>query len=299
MIDFEFKKMQIQNEILAYREGGEGTRPIVLVHGNMSSSLHFDQLMEALQHDFKIYAPDLRGFGHSSYHESFDSLKTLSEDLEHFVEKLRIKDFDMLGWSTGGGICMQFAADNPDLVKRLILVESVGIMGYPMYKKDGEGLPLISKPIMTKEELIADVVQVAPVLEALKNQDSEFYRALWNAAIFTGGKKPEPDQYNAYIKEMLLQQNIIDVYYSLMYFNISDKENVYGKGTGDVFKISCPTDIIQGKNDLVVPASMAEGILEALKEKGIATYHLLDHCGHNPMVDQLEALVEIIKKTQE
>jgi pimeloyl-ACP methyl ester carboxylesterase len=286
--------MQIGNEILAYREGGEGDRTLILVHGNMSSSLHFDQLMLRLKDDFKIYAPDLRGFGHSSYHERFDSLKTLSEDLEHFVEKLRLKDFELLGWSTGGGICMQFAADNPDLVKRLVLVESVGIMGYPINKKDASGMPIPDQFLMTKEEVADDPIQVKPVLDALEAKDGDFYKALWNAAIYNLGNIPKPELYEQYVAEMLLQRNLVDIDYALMYFNISDESNVYGAGTGDVNRIQCEADIIQGKDDLVVPASMGEGIYKALAPK--ATYHNLDKCGHNPMVDQLDELVRIIKK---
>ena len=294
MVDFEFKKMQIGNEILAYREGGHGQQVIILIHGNMSSSLHFDQLMLKLKPDYKIYAPDLRGFGHSSYHGRFDSLKTLSEDLEHFVEKLRLKDFILLGWSTGGGIIMQFAADNPDLVKRLVLVESVGIMGYPINKKDENFMAMPEVFLKTKEEIAEDPVQVKPVLDALATKNGEFYKALWNAAIYNVGNQPDPELYEQYIAEMLLQRNLVDIDYALMYFNISDEENVYGKGSGDVYKIKCDVDIVQGRDDLVVPASMAEGIYKALAPK--ATLHYLDKCGHNPMVDQLDALVSIIKK---
>ena len=292
MIEIEFKKMQVGNEILAYRECGEGTRTLLLIHGNMSSSLHFDHLMNALSDEFKIYAPDLRGFGHSSYHEPFDSLKALSEDLEYFVDKLRLNDIELVGWSTGGGVGMQFAADNPELVKRLVLLESVGPSGYPMYLKDEEGQPDLSRPLMTKSEIAADPVQVAPVLEALAKGDAAFYRALWDAAIYTGPKKPDASDYVRYISEMLLQRNLVDIDYALSRFNITNLENDYGKGTGDVKKIKCPVVIVEGDKDIVVPMTMAEEILEQLEcEK---TLKVLKNSGHNPMVDQLEKVKSII-----
>ncbi|WP_207736226.1 intracellular short-chain-length polyhydroxyalkanoate depolymerase [Fusibacter ferrireducens] len=292
MIEMEFKKMQVGNEILAYRECGEGNRTLLLVHGNMSSSLHFDHLMNALSDEFKIYAPDLRGFGHSSYHESFDSLKALSEDLEYFVDKLRLRDIELVGWSTGGGIAMQFAADNPDITKRLVLLESVGVTGYPLYLKDEAGQPDLSRPLMTKSEIAADPIQVAPVLEALSKGDSAFYRALWDAAIYTGAKKPAVEDYVRYISEMLLQRNLVDIDYALSRFNMTNLENVYGKGTGDVKKIKCPVVVVQGEKDIVVPMSMAEEILDHLEcEK---TLKVLKNSGHNPMVDQLEKVTSII-----
>ena len=294
MNEFEFKKIQIGNEVLAYREGGEGERTLLLIHGNMSSSAHFDHLMDALSDAFKIYAVDLRGFGHSSYHEAFDSLKTLSEDLEIFIDKLRLKDIEVLGWSTGGGIAMHLAADNPELVKRLILMESVGITGYPMFKKDATGQAILTELLMTKEEIAADPIQVAPVLDAIASKNGAFYKALWDAAIYTAGKRPNADDYARYIDEMLLQRNLVDIDYSLTRFNISNQHNGYCMGSGDIGKIKCPTVILQGDKDIVVPMSMATGIYEALTAN--ASLRIIENAGHNPMVDQLEAVVKIIKE---
>lgn len=292
--EFEFKKIHIGNEILAYREGGVGNRNLLLIHGNMSSSAHFDHLMEHLYDDFKIYAVDLRGFGHSSYHERFDSLKTLSDDLELFIDKLRLKDLEVLGWSTGGGIAMYLAINAPSVIKRLILLESVGITGYPMFKKDATGQPIMTELLMTKEEIEADPIQVAPVLAAIANKDGAFYKAVWNAAIYTAGNQPEANDYDRYVEEMLLQRNLVDIDYSLTRFNISSTHNGYGEGSGEVYAIKCPVTIIQGAKDYVVPMQMAEGIYDALKEN--ATLNILENSGHNPMVDQMDEVVRLIKE---
>ncbi|MBE0449491.1 MAG: alpha/beta hydrolase [Clostridia bacterium] len=293
MKEFEFKKIQVRNEVLAYREGGKGERNLLLIHGNMSSSLHFDKLMDELYDDFKIFAVDMRGFGHSSYHERFDSLKDLSEDLEFFVEKLRLKDIEVVGWSTGGGVAMQFACDNPDLVKRIVLLESVGIKGYPMFKRDSNGGPLLDQLLMTKDEIEMDPIQVAPVLRALESGDAKFYKMLWNMAIYTAGNTPDEEDYDRYIKEMLLQRNLVDVDYALTRFNLSGEHNGYSQGTNEISKIKCPVVIVQGDKDLVVPVTMAEGIYDALKP--IARLEILENSAHNPMVDRLDKVVEIIK----
>lgn len=294
MKEFEFKKIQIRNEVLAYREGGLGNRNILLIHGNMSSSAHFDHLMDALYDDFKIYAVDLRGFGHSSYHERFDSLKDLSEDLEFFIDKLRLKDLEVLGWSTGGGIALQLAADVQSLVKRVILLESVGITGYPMFKKDAAGQAILSEKLITKEEIESDPVQVAPVLAAIASKDAAFYKMLWNYAIYTAGNQPEESDYDRYIEEMLLQRNLVDIDYALTRFNLSDTDNGYNVGTGEIYKVKCPVLIIQGDKDIVVPMSMATGIQEALKDNSKLV--ILENSGHNPLVDQFDRVVALIKE---
>lgn len=293
MNEFDFKKIQINDEVLAYREGGKGTRNLLLIHGNMSSSAHFDHLMDALHDEFKIYAVDLRGFGHSSYHGRFDSLKALSEDLEIFIDKLRLKDLEVLGWSTGGGIAMHLAIDNPDLIKRVILLESVGISGYPMFKKDATGASVLTEPLMTKEDIEQDPIQVAPVLGALERKDKAFYKMLWNAAIYTAGNQPDPLDYDRYLDEMLLQRNLVDIDYALTRFNISTQANVYGPGSSEIEKLKCPVLILQGDKDFVVPMEMAQGIHEATKSNSKLV--ILENAGHNPMVDCLDTVVSHIK----
>lgn len=290
---FELKKIEVGEEILAYREGGRGSRHLLLIHGNMSSSLHFDKLMEALQDDFKIYAVDLRGFGHSSYHCRFDSLKTLSDDLEIFIDKLRLKDLEVLGWSTGGGVAMHLAASRPDIIKRLILMESVGITGYPIFEKDASGQAILSKPLLSKEAIEKDPVQVLPVNQAIKNKNKEFFKNLWNMVIYNVGNTPSEDDYDRYNEEILKQRNLVDIDYALTRFNISHEHNGFVDGTGEISLIKCPVTILQGKNDLVVPMAMAKSIEAGLKSE--VKFIELENSGHNPIVDSFSQVVSAVK----
>ena len=52
---------------MAYLLSGAGNIPIVLVHGNCSSSLFFQDFMLALAGTgrYQVYAPDMRGYGDS------------------------------------------------------------------------------------------------------------------------------------------------------------------------------------------------------------------------------------------
>ena len=85
----EKKKIKLDNsETLAYIEQGTGKKVLILVHGNMSSSLHFLPLFNKLDDSYRLIAVDLRGFGDSSYENEFSSLKELSEDLALFVKEI-------------------------------------------------------------------------------------------------------------------------------------------------------------------------------------------------------------------
>ena len=114
-----------------------------------------------------IYALDLRGFGQSTYNQSIDSLQDFADDVKLFIDELKLEKFSLMGWSMGGGVAMQFTANHPTFVEKLILVESVGMKGYPIFKRY-EWVPIVSSLVKTKEEIAQDPVQIAPVLDAIK-----------------------------------------------------------------------------------------------------------------------------------
>lgn len=288
----ELKFINLPNgEKIAYRERKGKEKVIILVHGNMSSSKHWDLLMENMDANYQIYAIDMRGFGESTYNKPVNSLKDFSNDLKMFVDSLELSKFDLMGWSTGGGVVMQFAADYPEYVDKLILLESVGTKGYPIFKKDESGKPIPGKLLTTKEEILKDPVQVLPVLQAYKNRDKDTMRMIWDNLIYDNNQ-PSPERYNKYIEEMFKQRNLVDVDYALVNFNISNEYNGINKGNGSAARIKAPTLILWGKNDKVVPEQMALDIKKDIGKNAELVY--LEGCGHSPLTDDLEQLLEVI-----
>lgn len=292
MSDILLNTVELSNgETLGYRKSGDGNKILVLVHGNMSTSKHWDTVMESMPSEYTTYAIDMRGFGTSTYNNRANSLRDFSEDLKLFVDAIGLKKFYLAGWSTGGGVAMYFTIDYPEYVEKLILVESVGIMGYPMFKKDASGQPIIGEFIKTKEEIEADLVQVVPILNAYRDKNRAFLRAVWDSAIYVS-QKPSEERYEEYLDAMLTQRNLVDIDYSLVHFNISDKHNGVVEGSGEVHKIKTATLVIQGKNDLVVPMAMGVGIADGIGEN--AKLMLLDDGGHSPITDNLDRFMNLI-----
>jgi pimeloyl-ACP methyl ester carboxylesterase len=101
----------------------------VLVHGNCSSSLFFQDFMLALAATgrYKIYAPDMRGYGDSEVLpvDGTRGVRDFSDDLDAFARALGLTSFHPLGWSLGGNVVMQYAIDHPGAVRSLTL-ESPG-----------------------------------------------------------------------------------------------------------------------------------------------------------------------------
>ena len=110
---------------IAYLQAGRGSIPIVLVHGNCSSSIFFLDLMLALAatKEYTVYAPDMRGFGDSETLpvDATRGVRDYSDDLESFAQALELTSFHLLGWSLGGNIVIQYAIDYPGRLRSLTL----------------------------------------------------------------------------------------------------------------------------------------------------------------------------------
>ena len=279
-------------ETLAYRKCGVGDKVLLLLHGNMSSSVHYQTLMEKLEKDFTIYAVDLRGFGDSSFNHGFDSLHELADDIKEFISLQGISKPVILGWSTGGGIAMEIAADLGSEVRGIILLSSVGIQGYTMFRKDSSGAMIIGDCLLNKDEIAADPVQVAPALRAYDSNDKEFFRYLWNLVIYHNNQPPAED-YELYLEAILKQRNLVDVDYSLVHFNISETSNLVGAGNGRASSVKCPVAIIHGEADMVVPIDEARKTKEFFGEQ--AQLHILAGLSHSIITDDLSALTDLVR----
>ena len=182
---------------------------------------------------------------------------------------------------------MQFAADHPDYVNRMILLESVSSRGIPLSELDATGKP--GRRYRTKEEVASDPVRIVPTLKAYENRDKAFLTAVWNAVIYNNNQ-PAPELYDEYLDDMLTQRNFVDVWHGLNTFNISSIPNEFGQGSGDAAKITAPTLILWGRNDLVIPEQMAIEIKEDIGDNARLVY--LENSGHSPLIDDLPQLLE-------
>jgi pimeloyl-ACP methyl ester carboxylesterase len=289
----EIKKIDLPNgETIAFRERDGGVKSVLLIHGNMTSSKHWDLLIDKMDPEYKIFALDLRGFGESSYHEPIMSIKDFSDDVKLFVEEIGLKDFTIIGWSTGGAVGMQFVADHPGLCEKLVLLASASTRGYPFFGTSPEGLPDVNNRLVAYEDVKADTGKTIAVQTAYDQENRGFLKAMWNMLIYTH-RKPEESHYDEYVDDMLTQRNLAEVYHSLNTFNISAVNNGLKEGTNQVKDIKIPVLVLRGDRDLVVTERMTAEIVEDFE--GRAIFMELKDCGHSPLVDDLEQLQQQIE----
>lgn len=287
------QKVTLANgECITYRERVGGKQVIVLVHGNMTSSKHWDVLIDALDSSFTVIAMDLRGFGGSTYHSQVNGIKDFSNDLKSFVDELSLKKFDLIGWSTGGAVCMQFVADYPGYCEKLVLLASASTRGYPFFGTNVDGTPNYTERLQTIEQIEKDPSKTKAMQSLYDTKNKEGLRAVWDAAIYTHSK-PNEQLYEEYLDDMLTQRNLADVYHSLNIFNIGKEHNGAVKGTNQANDITIPVLVLRGDRVYVVTEQMTQEIITDLGDN--ATYIPLVNCGHSPLIDDLEQLLSAIE----
>lgn len=287
----EKKYVTLKNgETYAYLEKGTGDKVLVLIHGNLSSSVYYKPLIDRLPEDIRVIAPDLRGFGNSSYQNPFDSLATLATDIQLLLSELKISKAHIAGWSLGGGVGMEFAARYPRSTEKLILINSTTHKGYPIFKKDAQNAPIFTEGYKNKDDMAKDPIQVKPILEAIATENAFFMSYIYDLTIYTN-KKPSPEDSQLYIAETLKQRALVDADFALASLNMSDTPNLYAKGDGSIKQIKADTLMFWGTLDKTVPEYM---VLDNLKAIPNAKYVKFDDCGHSPLVDKPNELANEI-----
>lgn len=286
----KFSKLS-NDETYAYLEQGKGDKYLFLIHGNFSSSVYYKPLLELLPDEYHVFALDLRGFGDSTYQNPVMSLKDLADDVVLFMDEMNIEKADIVGWSLGGGVVMEFAAAYPERIKNLILINSTTHKGYPVFKKDETGKAKIGEIYASREEMANDPVQVKPLLNALEANNFDFVKYIFDLTIYTYNKPSEEDN-KLYINESLKQRNLVDVDYALASQNMSNEKSFYSEGQNTIKNIKCPVLHFWGAHDITVPESLVLDNVKALEEQ--STYIKFDQCGHSPLVDKPKELANAI-----
>ena len=108
----------------AYDDTGGGGAALVLLHG-----FPFDRRMwrgqaSALGDEFRVVAPDLRGFGETPLGDGDLKMETLAEDVAALLDELNIERVVLGGLSMGGYVAFEFLRRYPERVRALVLADT-------------------------------------------------------------------------------------------------------------------------------------------------------------------------------
>ena len=118
--------VQVDGWPVHYEVAGEG-EPLILVHGLSESTRLWYRNLPELVGRYRVYLIDLPGFGAMrGFRRQFD-LKQSGRWLAAWMQALGLETVNLVGHSMGGYVSMALAAAHPEKVKRLVLVDSIGI----------------------------------------------------------------------------------------------------------------------------------------------------------------------------
>ncbi|HET6999001.1 MAG TPA: alpha/beta fold hydrolase [Solirubrobacterales bacterium] len=112
-------------------EGGpRGGDPIVLVHCFTCSLNWWDRLRPRLERDHRVISADLLGHGGSEKPDGGYSIENQAELLAEVLERRGVRDAEVVGHSLGGPVSIALAEQHPELVDRLVAIDSVPDRSY-------------------------------------------------------------------------------------------------------------------------------------------------------------------------
>lgn len=145
-------------------EGLGKKEPIVLLHGKNFSGFYFDRLAKDLAaKGHRVIIPDQIGFGKSSKPKGYQySFAQLAHNTQALLKHLQIPSYSILGHSMGGMLATRMALSYPTEVKRLILINPIGLEDYR---------------VLTSYKPIDEIYQneLKATAESIRNYQSEAY----------------------------------------------------------------------------------------------------------------------------
>jgi len=125
-VSIEQRCVRVGAATISYLVAGAGP-PIVLLHGLAGSSRCWQHNIRQLARGFRVYVVDLIGFGASGglHPLSFDKLAGY---LTVWMNQLAIRRASIIGHSMGGLVAVDLAAQVPDRIERLVLVDAAAFL---------------------------------------------------------------------------------------------------------------------------------------------------------------------------
>lgn len=165
---------------------GQGA-PVLFIHGITTYSFIWRRVVDLLQNHYCLYVPDLPGCGDSSMDTRVSySLKTHAERMAELLQAQVGEKVHLVGHDLGGGIAQLMAVEYPELIRSLVLVNSVGYDYWPVQPITALRAPVLRQLIVASFDLGTLKLVVQRGLYHKEKADAEllslFMRPLQTAA---------------------------------------------------------------------------------------------------------------------
>jgi pimeloyl-ACP methyl ester carboxylesterase len=242
--------------VTTYVRQGDDRTPILLLHGFDSSLLEFRRLFFPLAEKNETWAVDLLGFGFTQRPAGIAlTPMAIETHLYYFWKTLIGKPVILVGASMGGAVAINFTLAHPEVVEKLVLIDSAGLAKPPIAGKFMfSPLDRLATAFLRNPKVRRNISRAAYYDKSLVTLDAQLCTALHLYC-------PDWDK-------------------ALIAFT---KSGGYGSFADKLPQIEQDTLILWGKNDKIL------GIRDAYRfHRAIANSKLvwLENCGHVPHLEK-------------
>ncbi len=243
-----------------YTDEGEGI-PVLMIHGFGGAYTHFEDMARLMKDQYRIIRVDLPGFGLSEYPDGYDP-KSFTESyqdyLRYLLGVLQLDSLYVMGNSLGGLIAWNCAVQHPDKVKKLVLLSPAG------YELD----EVLSPGKILKHEWIQKI--------ALKGQPLWMTRSGLEEAFYKKDKVKDNvvERINLFTNREGVIPHMINVALTKDF-----------PDTALIRNVQCPTLIIWGKEDAIIPIEHTEKFKRDIPGSQVVIF---ENSGHCPMMEDPE-----------
>jgi pimeloyl-ACP methyl ester carboxylesterase len=274
--EFDAWQIELHGHRVIYRVAGSGP-PVVLIHGMVNSSRHWEPVALKLAERYTVIAPDLLGHGDSAAVRGDYSLGAHAASIRDLLAVIGIERATIVGHSLGGGVAMQFFYQFPQRVERLVLVSSGGL--------GREVSPLLRSAALPGVSAALWVAAHPRVLDALWGSGKRMRarghgKGLALQAVARALRPLEdPGARKAFVHTL---RAVIDVHGQ----RVSAQDRLYLLST-------MPTMIVWGEHDHTIP--IAHG-LDAHRAIPHSRFERLANAAHFPHLEDPDALAAVLRE---
>jgi len=249
------KFIDINGRRTHFLEKGSG-ETVILIHGFFYDTYTWHKNIDVLASKFKVYAPDLWGFGYSTREPLDYDYSLYAEQLLLFMDALAIGKASIIGHSMGGGTAIFFANHHRDRVNKLVLVGAAGMPN-----------PL---------SLLGKITNLPGVGELIYGMRGNLMRRVALKTNWIHDASMITKEYLDNVTRFHQIRGSNDVMLKILrkqFFNTIPEEvrELGGKGI--------PTLMVWGKHDKAVPLERGIEMHDLIKESRLEVF---DNAGHNP-----------------
>ena len=262
---------------LFYNSYGKG-RPLVLIHSAWATHAWWRWQIPDLSRRYRIVSYDVRGHGKSTPIERISSIDVFSNDLQTLLQRLRIKEAVLIGWSMGGMIAMQNCLKRPMSVKALVLIATSG------HRIPGLKLRVYFNYLQSLLNLLGDFTQPRKI----DRSDQQFPRHIaWL------------EQHVRKMLSPMASKEVIDWVISDIrenpresYFTVIKSLWNWEAGI-KLSRIKAPTLILAGRNDSLIPLRLSRLLHENISGSNL---RVVENASHYLILEQPSLVnAEILK----